>query len=717
MNYEFREFSELVIGYSLLEIGYCYHYQFPTFQLERIVKIRVIRSTIKIPKMEVNRINKIFCSNILLVAILAIVGFAVYGNSLGNSFVWDDELLVTGNLSIRSFSNIPGFFSAGLAPEVGGNFFRPLQTLSYTLDYVCWGLNPFGYHLTSILIHIANSLLVFFLILVLIKHRGSNHSLNPVPYAPYRSVGLASDVVAAVVDRGPWPPRSTTAATATRICRMPDRAVPFLTALLFLVHPIQTESVAYIAGRADLLAAFFMLLSVLFSLDGKKKFLLFLSLVFFLIALSAKEAAIILPILIIIYHLLRRKITGLTGSEKLSPGGWYYALLFMIALIYAAVRYYLILGDSEAVSSNPYSFYERFLTGAEVILLYLKVLIFPIHLRMERVVFPITTLFSPVVMISAIIISGVIIGAVRAYRRSSIIFFGLAWFFIALLPYMNWFPLNAEMAEHWLYLPSIGFFLLLAMSMIRKPDPEQAGLKSCTTSGRLQGARKNFRIGIFLLSVVIVFLSILTIRRNLDWRDNKTIYLATARYSPQSPRAHYNLGNIYLDEGRLDDAVREFKESIRIKNWDPKSHSNLGKALIGLNRIPEAVREYEIAAGLDPDRARGMVKLGAVYGMAGRLDEAAGVLLRSIDLDRGQPDAYNNLGSVYTRLERYDEAEQVYRAALRINPTMVEVIFNLGVVYYYQGRYDEAQKQMEETLRLNPNFTRARTWIGKIKAR
>ena len=599
--------------------------------------------------MENNRINKLFSSNIPLIAILVIIGFAVYGNSLGNSFVWDDELLVTGNLSIRSILNIPVFFNTGLAPEVGGNFFRPLQAISYTIDYASWGLNPFGYHLTSILIHIANSLMVFFLLSALIKYR----------------------------------------------------SVPFLTAMLFLVHPVQTESVAYIAGRADLLAAFFVLISVLFSLDGKNKYRLFLSVLFFLLALSAKEAAIILPGLIILCHITRWKMTGRAGKEKSSPAGWYYAVLLLVALIYAAVRYVIIRAGAASVSTNPYSFYERFLTGSEVFLLYLKVLIFPLHLRMERVVLPVNAFFSPVVMITGVILSGIVIGAVRAYRRSPIIFFGIVWFFVALLPYMNWFPLNAEMAEHWLYLPSVGFLLLFAILA-----------EAIIIRGK---ESKIFRPGVYLLIAMIVALSALAIRRNLDWMDNKAIYLATALHSPESPRGHYNLGNIYLAEGQLEYAVREFTESIRIKDWDPKSHSNLGKALIGLNRIPAAVREFEIAAALKPERPDGLIKLGAAYGMVGRLDEAVLVLLKAIALDQSHPDAYNNLGSVYTRLERYDEAEQAYLAALRINPGMVEAIFNLGVVYYYQSRFDEAEKRMEEVLRLNPNFARARIWSKKIE--
>ena len=668
-------------------------------------------------------------SNFPAVAILIIIGFTVYGNSLGNSFVWDDELLVTANSSIRSLCHIPSFFFAGLAPEIGGNFYRPLQSLSYAVDFQCWGLNPFGYHLTNLLIHIANSVLVFFLIFALTNRR----------------------------------------------------PVSFISSLLFLIHPVQTEAVAYIAGRSDLLAAFFLLFSLFFSLAGKKylrpiqsvglvkSVYLLLSILFFLLALLAKEAAIILPFLVVLCGCVLRKKPVMAGEGRpdfFTPPGmikkqgretedreisgksirervirwpaahcplpiWYYVALFLVALLYALARYAIIRSGADPLTSNPYPFYERFLTGWKVVFLYIKVLLFPVHLRMERVIPISTTFFSSIVLVPLAVFSGIAVCLVKAYRRSKVLFFGGAWFFLALPPYMNWFPLNAEMAEHWLYLPSVGYFLLIAIfvEMIIIWDPKNlssAGLQSCldqappwrgTTISSLPGTRrsKNSLIGCTLLFTIIVSLAALTIRRNLDWKDNKTIYRATAGSSPGSPRARYNLGNIYLAEGRLDEAVREYRASLRIKPGDARCRGNLGKALLGLNRIPEAVREFEGAVSLRPENPPALTKLGAAYGLSGRPHDAVRVLQRSIIFDKNQPEAYNNLGSVYTRLERYDEAVRAYREALTLNPGMIEAVFNLGVVYYYQDRLDEAEKLMDDALHLDPNFTRAHIWREKIR--
>ncbi len=400
---------------------------------------------------------------------------------------------------------------------------------------------------------------------------------------------------------------------------------------------------------------------------------------------------------------------------------WFF---FLIILFYAAARYIALRSGAIPITSNPYPFYARFLTGWKVVLLYVKVLIFPFHLRMERLIPLATTFFSPPVLLAGGVISGTAVCLAKAYRRSSLVFFGIAWFFLALLPYMNWFPLNAEMADHWLYLPSVGFFLLIAISVekiiIRGPkNLSSAPPWRGTTISNLPGTRgsKNSLIGCALLLAIIVSLAALTIRRNLDWKDNKTIYRATARTSPGSPRARYNLGNIYLAEGRLDEAVGEYRESLRIKPRDARCRGNLGKALLELNRIPEAVREFETAVSLQPEAPSTLTKLGAAYGLAGRPHDAVRVLERSIALDSSQPDAYNNLGSVYTRLGRYSEAVPSYREALKLKPGMIEAVFNLGVVYYYQERLDEAEKRMEEALRLDPNFTRAHIWRDKIKER
>ncbi len=606
--------------------------------------------------------KNIFISDLPAMAVLIVVGFVVYSGTFGNSFVWDDEILVVGNSAVKSPAAIPWLFTTGLFPGMEGNFYRPLQALSYAADYRCWELNPFGYHLSNLLLHIVNSILVL------------------------RVLALAGV----------------------------RRRLSFLAALIFLVHPIQTEAVAYISGRADLLAAFFVLLSLFFFLAEKEKSgspaaagatrrgFLFLSAGCYLLALFSKEASLVLPLLVFLVAAAGSRGRGEALGKAAAPSfSGYYAALCTIALLYLTVRYAVLRNGALPLTSNPYPFYQRFLTGWKVLFLYIKVFLLPVGLRMERVISPSLSLFSPLIVLPAILLSGAVIVVFRSRRRYPLVFFGTAWFGICLLPYMNWFPLNAEMAEHWLYLPSAGFCLLLAVAAQPFPD------------GRRARSGRGLAASVFMLAALIFF-STLTIRRNLDWKDNPTIYRATARNSPRSPRARYNLGNVYLAEGRPAAAEREYRESLRLKPWDLQCRRNLGAAFLRLQRIPEAVREYEAAVSLDPGNPVSLSLLGAAYGLAGRLEEALRVLERSIDLNPRYPQAYNNLGSVLVRLGRFDEAGKAYGKALEMQPGMVDAAFNLGVVCYRQGRFPEADLLMREVLRLSPGHPGALFWHEKI---
>ena len=316
---------------------------------------------------------------------------------------------------------------------------------------------------------------------------------------------------------------------------------------------------------------------------------------------------------------------------------------------------------------------------------------------MERVVPIETSFFSLGVVLPVLFLCCVGIAAIKAYRSSKIAFFGIAWFFIALIPYMNWFPLNAEMAEHWLYVPSVGIFLLAALGLeqLRRIVP--------------------LRVTYLTFVFVLVCFSFITVRRNLDWRDNETIYRQTARYSPGSPRAHYNLGNIYLEKGQFHRAIWEYRESLRIKPGDARVHRNLGKALLGLGRRQEAIGEFETAVSLEPSNPESYASLGAAYGMAGLHGEAIRELQRVIELRPDSVDAHNNLASVYTNTGRFKEALTEYEKALAIDPAMIEANFNLGIVYYNLFRPDDALAQFEKVLRLNPAFSPALMWRDKVR--
>lgn len=639
--------------------------------------------------------------------IILIVAFGViiYANALTNSFVWDDELLITGNSSIRSLRNLPRIFTTELAPKIGGNFYRPLQTFSYAFDYFFWGMDPFGYHLTNVILHIGNAIIVYFILFMVTGRR--NLSL--------------------------------------------------LAALLFIVHPVQTEAVTYISGRADILAAFFMFASLLLFLlstrcNYKSVGLYIASAIFYIFALLSKEATVIFPVLVILVGLSSRKKLNIalpgkprffvplrmTKNEVI-----YYGIILIITVVYLSVRIVLALAPGEPLSSNPYPFSVRFLTSFKVVVLYLKLLILPVPLHMERVIPIETSLFTSTVFFPLLFLAGIAVGTIKAYRRKPILFFGIAWFFITLFPYLNWFPLNAEMSEHWLYLPSVGFFLLFALGVEalilsngKKPlwegflSPIMIFKKRCKiavenrshsqTEGEAPGLKRKKAgfsrsvLSLLLFAILICF-SVFTIDRNRDWKDNKTIYQATARSSPGSPRAHYNLGNLYLNKGEFQKAIEAFRRSIRIKPWDFKSHKSLGKALLGVGKIPEAIKEFETAVSLQPSSAEVRNELGVAYGMADLNRSAVRELKFAISLDPNSAQAHNNLASVYANLGQFRKALPECERALKLDPGLVEANFNLGVIYYHLEQTDRAKAQFEKVLKIKPDFNRAVIWRERIQ--
>ena len=627
----------------------------------------------------------------LVILALITAGVIVYANSFVNSFAWDDELLVTSNHSITSLRDPLRFFTAELAPKIGGNFYRPLQSLSYAVDYHFWGFRPFGYHLTNLLLHLANAIFIYSILMILTK----------------------------------------------------QRVLSGLTALLFVIHPIQTEAVTYISGRADILAAFFMLTSLLLfliSIRRRHEILLIASLLCFILALLTKEATVIFPLLVILCGLYLKKKAEVLKHYSSRRDKYYYAILLFLGASYLLIRGLTAGPLGETLSSNPYPFYERFLTSFKVIVLYLRTLLIPFPLHMERVIPIERSFFSLPVLLSLLFLLALALITVRAYRRAPLFFLGSAWFFLALLPYLNWFPLNAEMAEHWLYLPSIGFFLLFALGIatlcsVAPCGRSKRGLKGLNGHKALHYIADNLsyngstnilrgikirlcrKIPSAVFLVVLSCFAVLTIDRNRDWKNNETIYTHTARYSPGSPRAHYNLGNIHLQKGETTKAIEEFRRAIEIKPWDLQSRRSLGKALLGLGRHQEAIKELEEAVSLRPSSAGARDELGVAYGLAGGNEKAVRELKIALTLDPTSARTHNNLASVYTNLGQFKEALAECERALKLDPGLVEANFNLGIIYYHLERMEAARAQFEKVLQLKPGLHRAAIWVERIGAK
>ncbi|MCX5695103.1 MAG: glycosyltransferase family 39 protein [Candidatus Omnitrophica bacterium] len=339
---------------------------------------------------------------LLLLAVLLI-----YSSSLRNGFVLDDQVLIVENPLIKS-GEAKAIFSSSIydLPKT----YRPIQQLSYSLDYKIWGLNPFGFHLSNIILHILNSVLVYFIICL----------IATIPLAQAAS-------------------------------------------LMFAVHPVNSSVVAYIGGRADSLAALCMLLSILFfrrfTLPSSKKNYI-LSLLFAWLALLCRESSLILPLLL--FLVLSINPSGLKRFKYILP-------FLALDLAYIILRVKVFGAQAFWLPFSGLPLFFNALNFLYIILKYLNILILPLNLHMLRTTPFIISLLDPRVLFTFLILT--LLGFfLFKERKNKLVLFGAAWFFCGLIPVfflLSAYPWlkAALLAESWLYLPCVGVFLLVALIM------------------------------------------------------------------------------------------------------------------------------------------------------------------------------------------------------------------------------------------------------------
>ena len=549
----------------------------------------------------------IFASVILII----ILGFAVYGNSVNGKFIWDDDYLIRDNIRIKNWSHIAKIFTKNIAAGAGEkyDFYRPAQMFTYMIDYSLWKLDVKGYHLTNILLHILVALSIYWLISILYG----------------------------------------------------NRALSLLTSILFLVHPIHSEAIAYISGRADPLAVFFMLLCFIFyikKLSSKSISLYILMLLSYVLALLSRENSLILPMLLLLYHYSFKK--------KLKVKN--FLLLIGIAFIYILLRL-TVLKSLLPYTSCPITLSQRIPGFFVAVTNYARLILLPFNLHMEygTIMF---NLAHPRAITGILILSSLLIYAFRKRNGDRLTFFCISWFFIALLPVSNLYPINAYMAEHWLYLPSIGFFLLLAkgLSYIYKI--------------------KKFRIFTIVFTIVLLaFYSYLTIRQNVYWREPLVFYKRTMKYAAHSPRVCNDLGNAYYAINKNKEAIALYKKAVEINPNYARAYYNLGLLYSTINKKKEAITAYKKAIEINPDFAKAYYNLGNVYHAINKSEEALALYKKAIEINPDFAKAYYNLGVVCEATEKKEKAIASYKKAIEIKPDFAKAYNNLSIIYFHKKRY------------------------------
>ena len=575
---------------------------------------------------------------------IAIACFLVYANSLGNGFVWDDRFLVTGNAFLPEWRNIPKLFSTNLFAGGSGPsaFYRPLQSLTYMIEYHLWGMWAFGFHLTNVLLHLGNAMLLYLLV------------------APIAS-----------------------------------RSVALVASLLFVAHPLQTEAITYISGRADPLALGFMLMALLayrraWTHSGANPWRLG-SLAAFSLALLSKEMALIFPALLILYDVTTDlPAHGRDLFERLRRR---YLPYLVILGLYGGLR--RLIPDLYVTAGAPQmGLGHRVLLVLSVLSEYLSLLAVPRDLHMERI-FPIpTSLLTPTVLIGALSILLLTGLAWWAWPRARLLTFGISWFLVAFLPISNLFPLNAFMAEHWMYLPGIGLFLA-------------AGLGLDAVPGRFyrQGA-----IGVF--AVVLLLYAGISFRRNLDWRDEPTFYTLTMKAAPESIRMRTNLGGMYLEKGEAQKAEEAFQSALRIDPLDLRGHLGIAQAYEKMGRDQDAITQFERALLIYPRALIAHLHLAGLYMKMGLDDKAAQHLDVSPLLRQRSAFRLVAAGDRHMKEKKYGEAVDAYQKSLEMSPSNPDFLSRLGLAYAAMGQDERAKREYERALEINPRSLHARIYLG-----
>lgn len=562
------------------------------------------------------------------ILVVAAITWLVYVNSLHNEFLFDDLQTIVEEQTAGG----AGHFGQLSSLLKGRAAYRPIRSASYAFDYALSGRDPWGYHLSNIVYHTLSAAVVFLIAQGLFKR------LTPALF----------------------------------------------TAILFAIHPIQTESVTYLSGRRDVLAGLFVLLGFYLFLryrqTGRAGYLAFVLLVY-LLAFFSKESGIILPLLCFSYDLISRiqvkeSTPGIPTLQEIGTCAWSAvreARLFYMPLVVLAggLAFYVLFFVRGTWVRTYYggSLWFTGLTMARVFLHYIKLLIFPLTLNVDYSAFPVTTSWTDAEALAAVLILAVLgYGVLRCLRTKPIVAIGGAWFFVALLPVSQIIPHHDMMAEHFLYTPSVGFFLAIAGLLDPLVDHPRA-------------APALYAAG----AVVLLLLSLRTVWRNTDWRDDLTLWSKTVQVAPQTARARNNLGSAYLRRGEIARAEEELEAAVQIKPDFAIAHGNLGKSALDRDDLERAERELQTAVRLKADEMIPHLWLGTVLVRMGRVPEAEQQFRAALAKAPYDAYAHNNLGVLFVKDGRTAEAEAAFRAALARMPDLSEAQQNLARLQRLRG--------------------------------
>lgn len=585
----------------------------------------------------------------------------VYANTFTAGFTLDDVPIIEENRIVESLANIPRIFTTNYWGETDRfqdkSLYRPLTVSTYALNYAAHGLKPAGYHVANVLLHALVSGLLFVLIRNLL---GNLH-------------------------------------------------VAFAAGLLFAIHPIHTEAVSGIVGRAEIMALLGILICCLgyeraFApnrLGGSKEqnTWMAVSLSGFLFGMFSKETGVVAPAFIILMELF--------FPERRRLFRWNRKAILLFVLFAAAFALFMIMRENAVKTVNinvgfvgvPVA--ERWWTAFRVILEYIGLLIAPITLSADYWVtdVPISRApWEPGVAISLVVIALSVVATMKMRMKNPALAMGIGLFLIALFPVSNIpFAIGVMKAERILYTPSVGFVIALAALF-----------------PLLWSHTKTKQLGWVILWVVIIALSLRTWNRNYDWKSNTTLAEATLKTSPHSFVFNSIMANEYRKVKDNQSAERYLMAALAQRPGDASTCFNLGNIELDENRYDKAIDYYNQALRSKPNDTPTMNNLGMAYYRSNRLLEAADIFFKLKNLRPNDPAPYFNLVSVYVKMGDGALAIPLAEQSVRLFPSNAGSYWNLGAVYQMVGRQKEADEAFERARSLDSRIAETLDVKGRL---
>lgn len=571
------------------------------------------------------------------------LALVAYLNTLGHGFVLADQIFIVKSDFIQDWRNLFRLFSNDYLRHTWENLDvnRPVMVLSLILDFSIWELNPFGYHLTNLLLHLSCTITLLYT-LVLIFDGGK---------------------------------------------------IPIIAASIFAVHPIHIQAVNAINAREDLLVTLFYLLSLFFFIKNshvnRGASRLFLSCFFYLLALLSKEMALTLPIICILYLRLKKyKIHWLVFAG-------YFIVTSVYLLFYLYIKQF---SDIEATAEwgLPERIYGAFIIYGRYLWLHL----FPIELTAyydERSFVGFSLRKGFLITISLLLIAW---SMRRLMDGVDIKSFFAAFFFISLLPVMNIIPIMQPIAERFLYLPSFGLVTFVAIYV----------------NSLLEKKERNAFIIIFIF---LGFFLVLTIKGNMVWKNEYSIFSDTIKKSPKSEMGRYRMGQFYAQKRKFVEAHEEYqlalKYSLNRPFFKSSVHNSLGLLFMTEGQHEKAYEEFQAALKLF-DRYEVHKNLGLLYMKIFEYDKALKEFQDAINLGPIWDKDYihYNLALIYVKKKQHDMAYSEFQKAININPKNAKVYFGLGELLLEDSNIDAAIAMMRKGLAFSPNDGWARSFLGDL---